>query len=366
MIRFYCWGEINARFVTMRLLFRTILSLAGLAFFCTTVSAQTPAKRLFGNKRLPAAMKPQVHGFYSKGCVSGAVAIPATGPTWQAMRLSRNRRWGHPELVKLVINISQKAKKTGWNGLMVGDLSQPRGGPMLTGHASHQIGLDADIWLNEMPDRVLSHKERETISARSMLSRTAKGKLNQNKIGPNFSVKTLRLIKAAAEFGQVQRILVHPTIKRELCRMATGDRKWLYKVRPYWRHHYHMHVRMSCPADSPGCRPQAPTRADDGCGKELKTWARLLNPPKPKKSKKPKKPKKPVKKVKPRKPKPELTLAALPKACTTVLNSLGPASESAATVSFAGSAVTSPVLKAVANAIITPSYVTKPTPRPAQ
>ncbi len=232
---------------------------------------------------------------------------------------------------------------------------------MLTGHASHQIGLDADIWLNEMPNRVLTYKERETTSAKSMLSRTAKGRLNQNKIGPNFTRKTFKLIRAAAEFDKVQRILVHPTIKRELCRMETGDRKWLYKVRPYWRHHFHMHVRMGCPADSPGCRSQAPTKADDGCGKELKTWARLLNPPKPKKSKKPKIP---AKKTKPRKPKPELTLATLPKACTTVLTALGPGSEAAATVSFAGSTVRSPVLKAVANAIIAPSRVTRPTPRP--
>jgi murein endopeptidase len=30
-------------------------------------------------------------------------------------------------------------------GLLIGDMSQPRDGPMLYGHSSHQIGLDVDI-----------------------------------------------------------------------------------------------------------------------------------------------------------------------------------------------------------------------------
>ena len=125
-----------------------------------------PAKKLFGRQRLPANLRAKAIGTYARGCLSGGKAVPINGPTWQVMRLSRNRNWGHPELVSLVEDIAQKAKANdGWNGLLIGDLSQPRGGPMLTGHASHQIGLDADIWLNPMPDRILTPKERENISA---------------------------------------------------------------------------------------------------------------------------------------------------------------------------------------------------------
>jgi hypothetical protein len=41
-----------------------------------------------------------------------------------------------------------QARDIGWGkGLYIGDISQPRGGPMTSGHASHQIGLDADIWM---------------------------------------------------------------------------------------------------------------------------------------------------------------------------------------------------------------------------
>src|SRR5579863_10681475 len=119
------------------------------------------AKELFARKLLPAAMPTQVIGFYSKGCIAGAHALPINGKTWQVMRLSRNRNWAHPEMIALLERLSAKAHKdAGWPGLLIGDMSQPRGGPMLTGHASHQVGLDADIWLTPMPDHTLSRNER--------------------------------------------------------------------------------------------------------------------------------------------------------------------------------------------------------------
>src|SRR5258708_38555203 len=112
-----------------------------------------PAKELFGRKTAPAPLKSEVIGFYAKGCLAGARAMPINGPTWQVMRLSRNRNWGHPSLVQSIEHLSARGTKGGWPGLLVGDMSQPRGGPMITGHASHQVGLDADIWLRPMPDR---------------------------------------------------------------------------------------------------------------------------------------------------------------------------------------------------------------------
>src|SRR6202140_1933040 len=124
------------------------------------------AKELFGRKVLPAAMPTRVIGFYAKGCIAGAEPLPITGDTWQVRRLSRNRNWAHPDMVKLLERLSVKAHKdAGWPGILVGDMSQPRGGPMITGHASHQAGLDADIWLTPMPNRTLSRNEREEMSA---------------------------------------------------------------------------------------------------------------------------------------------------------------------------------------------------------
>src|SRR3954464_1289726 len=160
------------------------------------------AKELFGRKLLPAAMPTRVVGFYAKGCIAGAEALPINGDTWQVMRLSRNRYWGHPDLVALVERLSVKAhKEAHWPGILVGDMSQPRGGPMLTGHASHQVGLDADIWLTPAPDYQLSRNEREDMSAVMMV------RADRLDIEPSaWTPSHLAVIRAAAREPSVQRI----------------------------------------------------------------------------------------------------------------------------------------------------------------
>ena len=130
-----------------------------------------PAKEVFGRALTPAEAQARSIGFYSHGCLAGAKALPVDGQSWQVVRLSRNRMWGNPAMIAFLERFSRKAKAQGlWNGILVGDISQPRGGPMLTGHASHQVGLDADVWLTPMPDRRLSSEERETMSAINMVS----------------------------------------------------------------------------------------------------------------------------------------------------------------------------------------------------
>ena len=214
------------------------------------------AKELFGRKVLPAAMPTRVHGFYAHGCISGAEGLPINGDNWQVMRLSRNRYWGHPDLVALVKRLAAKARKdAGWPGILVGDMSQPRGGPMFTGHASHQVGLDADIWLTPMPNRQLSRNEREETSAVMMV------RADRLDIDPNAWTPThLAVIRAAALEPSVQRIFVNAAIKKALCREAKGDRYWLHKVRPMYGHDYHFHIRIKCP---PGAeRMRQPARSE--------------------------------------------------------------------------------------------------------
>src|SRR6201993_2179381 len=129
------------------------------------------AKLLFGREVSPTAGLAQAIGAYERGCLSGAVALPADGPNWQVMRPSRNRAWGHPVLIAFLERLASKLPaEAGWAGPLVGDVAQPRGGPMLTGHGSHQIGLDADIWLTPMPSRRLSPTERDEISATNVVA----------------------------------------------------------------------------------------------------------------------------------------------------------------------------------------------------
>ena len=265
------------------------------------VTPGAPAKVLFGQVMTPAAMQARSIGFYSRGCLAGAKALPVDGATWQVMRLSRNRNWGHPALIAYLEKLAAAAPSLGWRGLLVGDLAQPRGGPMLTGHASHQIGLDADIWLTPMPDRRLSAEEREAMSAVSMLDESGLA------VDPaKWTPAHLKLIRRAASDPRVARIFVHPAIKKTLCERASGDRSWLRKVRPYWGHHYHFHVRISCPAGMAGCRDQDPPPPGDGCGAPVADWLALLAKPAP-----------PV--TKPAKPKPPMPLSALPAECRQVI-----------------------------------------------
>jgi penicillin-insensitive murein DD-endopeptidase len=264
---------------------------------------KNPAKDLFA--RRPVATKDlaaHAIGFYARGCLAGAVALPINGKTWQVMRLSRNRNWGHPQLVAFLERLANKVPKVSdWPGLLVGDMSQPRGGPMLTGHASHQVGLDADIWLTPMPKNQLSREEREEMSATMVVAPDRKDVDPKVWTPGHFAV-----IKAAAEDPKVERVFVNAAIKKALCREAGKDRGFLHKVRPWWGHDYHFHVRMACPDGSPDCKGQDPAAEAEGCGKDLDWWFRdsVIHPEPPKE---------------PVKPRPPLTLADLPAACRQVL-----------------------------------------------
>src|SRR6201981_2089863 len=177
---------------------------------------KTPAKELFARKSKPVPLAARAIGTYNRGCLAGATALPINGKTWQVMRLSRDRNWGHPDLIRFLERLADKVPKVaGWPGLLVGDIAQPRGGPMLGGHASHQIGLHADIWLTPMPNRRLSSSERDEISATDVV--VADGM----RVDPTaWTAQHRRLLEAFANEPMVERIFVNPAIKRELCREA--------------------------------------------------------------------------------------------------------------------------------------------------
>ena len=263
------------------------------------------AKRLFGAKNFASAQSPAAYGSYSKGCLAGAEQLAETGPTWQAMRLSRNRNWAHPEMIDMVKKLSRKAaQQPGWEGVYVGDMSQPRGGPMLTGHASHQMGLDADIWMLPPKSLNLSRAQRENISSISM--RRSSGAY----VNSSWTPAHHEVIKAAAQDPRTARIFVFPGAKVQMCADEKGDRSYLRKIRPWYGHHYHFHIRIACPKGARGCVDQAPPPPGDGCADARQWQANILTPPKPDPN---------TPKTTP-KPKRELLLADLPAQCNAVLN----------------------------------------------
>lgn len=275
--------------------------------------AEQLANKLFGAQKQPSQQDSMPIGSYAKGCAAGTVELPETGPTWQAMRLSRNRNFGQPDLVQFLEDLSVTATKIGWKGLYIGDMGQPRGGPMTSGHASHQIGLDADIWMLPPKSLKLSRKEREKIS--SIAVRSA----DQRSVTRNWTPQHRALLKAAASDPRIERIFVAAAVKIEICKTAkASDKNWLQKIRPIAGHDTHFHVRLKCPKGARLCETQKPTVAElskggDGCDETLAWWVSdaYLNPPKP---------------TKPVKPQPrqkgarDYTMSDLPIQCAAVLS----------------------------------------------
>ena len=270
----------------------------------SSVMSTREAKQLFGNVPRASRQSAAAFGGYAKGCMAGGVQLAETGPTWQAMRLSRNRNWALPVTVDFLQDLSRiAARQPGWEGLYVGDMSQPRGGPMLTGHRSHQSGLDADIWMRA-PDRLnLSAPERENISSISM------SRSNGAFVNSKWTEAHRQILKAAASDPRVARIFVFPGAKVAMCNAEKGDRSYLRKIRPWWGHHYHFHVRLNCPRGMSGCIDQDAPPRGDGCADAQRWVDNILNPPPPDPN------------APPPRPRRELTLGDLPAQCSTVLAS---------------------------------------------
>jgi penicillin-insensitive murein endopeptidase len=277
----------------------------------------------------PAPGPPRIIGGTSLGCIAGAQAPLPAGPVgrqrlrtgdaaergaaddagrsgrgsgWQAVRVSRNRHWGHPSLLAFVQEIAARASAKGFPPLWIGDMAQPRGGPMPYGHVSHQTGLDVDIWLDVTPrPATLPIAAREAIEVPSLVRPDETG------IDPaRFTARHAALIRLAAEGKGVDRVLVHHAIKRELCRLHRGE-AWLRRVRPWRGHDSHMHIRLRCPNDQgsgqPDCQDIAPPPPSDGCDASLDWWLteEARRPP----------------------PRPPGPPPALPAACAAVLQATG-------------------------------------------
>jgi penicillin-insensitive murein endopeptidase len=248
--------------------------LAGLSFAMAAFASVAPVKdtgknsrahfALWGTVSNPLAGEHRPIGTYAAGCLAGAEALPLDGPGYSVMRPSRKRYFGYPDLVSYIKDLGRKLKAEKLPLLLVGDMGRPRGGPMPTGHSSHQIGLDVDLWFRMSRRRPTGH-ERESWSAVSMVK-------GDRELTPSWSGRTRKLAALAAASPNVNRIFVHPAIKRDLC-ARFKDEPWLYKFRAWWAHHDHLHVRLNCPEGAKTCQPQAPLDPKDTqCGTGLDWW----------------------------------------------------------------------------------------------
>ena len=252
-------------------------------------------------------------GFYAKGCLAGAAALPIDGPAWQAMRLSRNRNWGHPELVALVEKLAIEAREhDGWPGLLVGDLSQPRGGPMLTrprqppGRARRRHLAHADA--RPAPDRAGAGGPVGHVHAGA---RRGVGRSQDVDRRARSPAEARRLLRRAWSGSSCT-----PPSRRRCARRPPRTRTapGCTRSAPTGATTTISTCASPAPSGSTNCEHQPPLPNDDGCGKELTNWLALVKP-------KPKPATPPETVAKPAPPKPGITLDQLPADCRSVLAS---------------------------------------------
>lgn len=200
----------------------------------------------------------RVIGSAASACLVGAARLPLEGRGYQAIRVSRNRHFGHPSLVSFIVDLGARADALGLGTVLVGDMAQPRGGPM-AGHVSHQGGLDVDLpfRLDVAP---LPREARESIEATSFVDPES-GRVD----AARWTAHHAELLRLAATDPRVSRMFVDAAVKRDLCERSWPDRSWLRLVRTWPRHADHVHVRLRCPPGSPSCREQDPLPPGEAC-----------------------------------------------------------------------------------------------------
>lgn len=232
-------------------------------------SAALSGSNLWEEVKSPSPQSPASIGSYTNGCLSGAEQLPLRSEGFQLVRTGRDRHYGNPALIRFLTDFSTEVAQQKLGRLHIGDMSMARGGPFSSGHRSHQIGLDVDIWYSQDEralTRPLTPWERDNIAAEPLADAKTHRLIEQN-----WNDRVPRILRLASENPQVARIFVHPTIKRKLCGLAGNDNAWLRKIRPWWGHNYHFHVRLTCPVGDKNCVPQQPV-PQAPCGADLDWW----------------------------------------------------------------------------------------------
>lgn len=217
----------------------------------------------------------RVIGSNGAGCIAGAVTLPTDGVGFQEIRIGHSTFWGHPRTIASLELLAREAHAAGLPDLYMNDVAARHGGP-IPGHAGHEIGLEADVWLDVTPKPALPPAMREDLEPPSVVRPDGRG------VDPIiWRPAHATLLRLAAGLPDVERIFVNPAIKGQLCETATGDRGWLRLIRPWYGHAAHFHIRFRCPADQPECVEAAAVPPGDVCDATLQWWFDQLDHPAP-------------------------------------------------------------------------------------
>jgi penicillin-insensitive murein DD-endopeptidase len=235
-----------------------------------TTIAPDPRFAKWATVKKPKAGATEIYGGYAKGCITGAAELPMQSPNYTIVNLNDRRIYGHPDLVKYIKDLGGYLRSKKVPAILIEDLSGPRGGPVIKGHASHQNGLDVDISYT-LPTKPLTLAER---AQRPEISFVKDG----SELTPAWTNRQTLLVVSAVRADEVDRVFVAPAIKKLMCeKFPTAP--WLYKLRAWWGHQDHLHVRLKCPADQKHCVPQYLDPEDTQCGPSLDRWMKMVKPP---------------------------------------------------------------------------------------
>jgi murein endopeptidase len=136
------------------------------------------------------------------GRLRHGVLLPSQGPnffTWDPVRKRRPnrawRRWGHDRLICTLLRVAREYRQADPSAprVGVGDISRRYGGPFGKrfgglGHASHQYGLDVDVWyprldrLERRPSRV---SQIDRVRAQDLVNRFVAAGAKYIFVGPH-------------------------------------------------------------------------------------------------------------------------------------------------------------------------------------
>lgn len=206
----------------------------------------------------------QVRGFYSRGRLVSADLLPPDGFGFVKIHRPRNRGFGSFDLVQVLRETARQMQELfpSIDRVQIGDMSAEHGG-FISGHASHQNGLDADVAFLR-----LNRTEQDPEST----SGFHESFVHNGFLTPNFDLaRNWAYAKLLVATGRVQRVFVNEVVKRGLCAYVAAqggletERETLRRLRVIRGHTDHFHVRVTCPAQSPDCAPQEEVPADPGC-----------------------------------------------------------------------------------------------------
>lgn len=188
------------------------------------------------------------------------------------MRTDQRRYFGHPDLVMFIQRLSRQVSNLGMGTVLIGDMGMPAGGRFNGGHASHQTGLDVDIFL-QLPKTRWTSAQLLRPQALDLVSRDGK-----HVVPTLWKPEIFSLIKLAAQIKTSRAFLLIRRLSNNFALMRAPIATGCAKCDHWFQHRAHMHVRLRCPADSLECEDQPLPPPGDGCGAELQSW---FEPPKP-------------------------------------------------------------------------------------